>query len=265
MSKEREAWGRRYRTVSGDPRWIRAKYPGVAQDGTPFKKGDEVLYWPKGKVFMVGKEAEQAWREFESQAADEEFYNQGRWGSTERKSSYTKLLRSVIGLSSGTLATLTGIKDMKTLDKIHNAFILFLDEDDGSNVWSTWQEAWKDFERSREYKMLNRKSASVSGFPRKYLAGVAEVIKSQIGRNTLMYVGANQFMKGTDRGMEYLKFKASGSKLKRGGIIRVLYDDGSDTYIVEGWRIRGVNARKIKEVEGVYADMLGRVIESITG
>jgi len=59
--------------VRGDPKWIRAKYPGVADDGTPFKRGDKVLYWPRDKTFMVGKKAEQAWRDFQAQAADEAF------------------------------------------------------------------------------------------------------------------------------------------------------------------------------------------------
>ena len=57
----------------GDPRWIKAKYSGVAVDGTPFRRGEEVLYWPVGKKIMVGKQAEEAWRDFRSQVADEDF------------------------------------------------------------------------------------------------------------------------------------------------------------------------------------------------
>lgn len=73
-----EAYGYRGRGgYAGDPRWIRAKYPGTADDGTPFKKGEEVLYWPRTKTFMVGKKAEQAWRDFQSQAADEDVYGGG--------------------------------------------------------------------------------------------------------------------------------------------------------------------------------------------
>lgn len=59
---------------SGDPRWVRAKYPGVADDGTPFRKGEEVLYWPVTKTFMVGKKAQDAWRRFESEIADEDMF-----------------------------------------------------------------------------------------------------------------------------------------------------------------------------------------------
>ena len=32
------------------------------------------MFWPKGKIIMVGKEAEQAWRDFQAQAADEDAY-----------------------------------------------------------------------------------------------------------------------------------------------------------------------------------------------
>lgn len=59
----------------GDPYWIQAKYPGVSQDGTPFKKGERVLYYPRNKVFLVGPKAEQAWRDFQAAVADEDFYN----------------------------------------------------------------------------------------------------------------------------------------------------------------------------------------------
>ena len=31
-----------------------------------FKKGDEILYYPKGKVILVGKKAEQAYRDFQA-------------------------------------------------------------------------------------------------------------------------------------------------------------------------------------------------------
>ena len=61
--------------AAGDPRWIHARYPGKTSDGTAFKKGDLVLYWPRTKTFMVGKKAEDAWRKFEGEAADEDAYN----------------------------------------------------------------------------------------------------------------------------------------------------------------------------------------------
>jgi hypothetical protein len=65
---------------------MKAKYAGVSGEqrlpvqrrmrkgGIKFRKGEEVLFWPKGKIIMVGHEAEQAWRDFESEAADEDAY-----------------------------------------------------------------------------------------------------------------------------------------------------------------------------------------------
>lgn len=68
--------------ASGDPRWIHAKYPGKAQDGEEFKRGDLVLYYPSTKTFMVGKKAEDAWRRFETEVADEDIYNSSRMATT---------------------------------------------------------------------------------------------------------------------------------------------------------------------------------------
>lgn len=68
-----EGFGRRGgRGSGGDPRWMTAKYPGKASDGTPFKKGEEVLYYPLTKTFIAGEKAKQAWREFQSAKGDEE-------------------------------------------------------------------------------------------------------------------------------------------------------------------------------------------------
>jgi hypothetical protein len=70
-----------YRSYKGDPYWMKAKYPGVADDGTPFKRGQEVLYWPRTKTIMVGRKAEDAWKRFEAEAEDEDFMNQRYAGS----------------------------------------------------------------------------------------------------------------------------------------------------------------------------------------
>jgi hypothetical protein len=67
-----EAFGRRRGGYGGDPYWMTAKRPGKAKDGTSIKKGDKILWWPSTKTAMVGKKAEQAWREFLSQKGDEE-------------------------------------------------------------------------------------------------------------------------------------------------------------------------------------------------
>jgi hypothetical protein len=69
-----------------DPFWMKSKYDGVSGEQrlpiqrrlrkgeVKFKKGDEILYYPRGKVILVGKKAEQAWREFQSAKSDEDFY-----------------------------------------------------------------------------------------------------------------------------------------------------------------------------------------------
>lgn len=61
--------------MQGDPFWMDAKYPGRADDGSPVRKGDRILYWPRTKTVMVGKKAEDAWRNFKAEAQDEDFYN----------------------------------------------------------------------------------------------------------------------------------------------------------------------------------------------
>ena len=75
-----------YKKYKDDPFWMKSKYDGVSGEqrlpvqrrlrkgGVKFKKGDEILYYPKGKVIMVGKEAEQAWKDFQAAAQDEDFY-----------------------------------------------------------------------------------------------------------------------------------------------------------------------------------------------
>ena len=70
---------------SGDPVWIRARYPGTADDGTPFRKGEEVLYWPRSKTFMVGAKAQAAWRKFQSEIEDEAFYNMSHMANDDEE------------------------------------------------------------------------------------------------------------------------------------------------------------------------------------
>ena len=67
----------------GDPGWITARFPGKAEDGTPVKRGDRILYWPRTKTVMVGDKAEAAWRKFQSEVEDEDAYN-GRYASSVR-------------------------------------------------------------------------------------------------------------------------------------------------------------------------------------
>jgi len=65
----------------GGPRWIKAKYPGLAEDKTPFKRGEDILYWPRTKTIMVGDKAKKAWEKFQAEIEDESVYNHGRYAS----------------------------------------------------------------------------------------------------------------------------------------------------------------------------------------
>jgi hypothetical protein len=74
--------------ASGDPRWITAKYPGKTSDGTPFKKGDLVLYYPNTKTFLAGDKAKAEWRKFEDAVQDEDVYNSGKYASDEHEARF---------------------------------------------------------------------------------------------------------------------------------------------------------------------------------
>jgi hypothetical protein len=60
----------------GDPYWMTAKYPGTcAKTGQPFKRGDRIFYYPRTKTAYAGTAAEEASREFQAAAEDEDYYN----------------------------------------------------------------------------------------------------------------------------------------------------------------------------------------------
>jgi hypothetical protein len=75
-----------YKRYKDDPFWMKSKYDGVSGEQrlpvqrrlrkgeVKFKKGDEILYYPNGKVILVGKKAEQSYRDFQAAASDEDFY-----------------------------------------------------------------------------------------------------------------------------------------------------------------------------------------------
>ena len=93
---------------------------------------------------------------------------------------------------------------------------------------------------------------------------IKDMIK-QIGQRTLRYIGAKNYAKGKQRGMQYIQFDVKGSKLKRGGRILVYYNRGKDLYNVEGWVIRNLKAKKVVTKKDIYADRLADTIERITG
>jgi hypothetical protein len=110
-----------YKKYKGDPYWFKAKRDGVSGEqrlpeqrrfkkgGERFKKGDEVLFFPKGKIILVGKKAEQAWRDFEASASDEDFYmsqyEESKMELQEKydNKEYTKAIKFLSGLHSSIL------------------------------------------------------------------------------------------------------------------------------------------------------------------
>lgn len=58
---------------SQDPRWIIARYAGKDTNGRAFTKGERVFYYPNGKKIVSGEAAEQASRDFDAAAFDEDF------------------------------------------------------------------------------------------------------------------------------------------------------------------------------------------------
>lgn len=56
-----------------DPRWIEARYPGHCHGcDAPISRGEQILYWPKGKRTYANVCAETRWARFTAEAADEE-------------------------------------------------------------------------------------------------------------------------------------------------------------------------------------------------
>ena len=108
----------------------------------------------------------------------------------------------------------------------------------------------------------NGKMSVVEG---KLTEDVLDDMIKQIGKRTFMYVGARKFAKGKSKGMQFIQFDVNGSKLGRGGRVLVYYNRGKDLYNVEGWKIRGMKAKKIVTKKDIYADRLARTIEDVVG
>ena len=112
---------RPYKNMRGDPRWMKSRYPGVAVDGTPFNKGDEILYWPrmpKGKNVMVGDQAEDAWRQFESEAADEEFMSGRRSKDQSREATGDVSIDLAMAFNRAGLPNKVTPKDVEETDGV---------------------------------------------------------------------------------------------------------------------------------------------------
>lgn len=116
-----------YNRYKDDPFWMKSKYDGVSGEqrlpiqrrlrkgGVKFKKGDEILYYPKGKVIMVGKEAEQAWRDFQAAAQDEDFYMSQYEESKMKKTNEIKITspeyKKAVDFMSGLHSSILKAKD----------------------------------------------------------------------------------------------------------------------------------------------------------
>ena len=73
------------RHYPNDPHWITAKFDGVDRKGLPFKKGDQVFYYPNGREIYAGANAEAAEADFKACAEDEAFMTEiGRASCRER-------------------------------------------------------------------------------------------------------------------------------------------------------------------------------------
>ena len=59
-------------------------------------------------------------------------------------STQENIARQVAALSSGTLASLTGLRSYAELDKVHAAFFDFATT--GSVIYRNWQDAWRSFQ-----------------------------------------------------------------------------------------------------------------------
>lgn len=64
---------------SGDPYWTTAKWDGQDKEGNPVKRGTPIFYYPRTKTVLQGAAAEQAARDFQAAAQDEDFMNGGSW------------------------------------------------------------------------------------------------------------------------------------------------------------------------------------------
>jgi transcription elongation factor Elf1 len=59
----------------GDPKWIEAKFNSTCSCGRAIKKGEQIFYYPKGKVAFCSDCGQSRSAEFQSAVQDEDFYN----------------------------------------------------------------------------------------------------------------------------------------------------------------------------------------------
>lgn len=92
---------------------------------------------------------------------------------------------------------------------------------------------------------------------------VAQIIRSQIYALDRFAFGAWGAKDLLNMG-NGLKFKTSGM-VKWKGYVYVKYDEGSDLYNIDFFRVRGVDIKYDKQVEGVFVEDLVRIIDAQVG
>ena len=83
----------------------------------------------------------------------------------------TKIEKDIRHLSSGTMATLTGIKKYDEIDRIQHAFADYAKKNERKRDWENWSNAWDDFEDSREIEKVLDTNAAIAMIDR--VAGMA--------------------------------------------------------------------------------------------
>lgn len=100
---------------------------------------------------------------------------------------------------------------------------------------------------------------------------VAETIKSQIGRNTLMCLGSRDFIGcgESEKDLGFLTFTVSNNPKIRGKVFVTVKLDFDDTYNVVIWKRVNTSSGSIvkifNESKGVYCDMLSDTLFSFLG
>ena len=74
----------------------------------------------------------------------------------------TKIEKDIRYLSSGTMATLTGIKKYDDIDRIQHAFAEYAKKNERRRDWENWSDAWDDFEDSREIEKVLDTNAAIA-------------------------------------------------------------------------------------------------------
>jgi hypothetical protein len=107
---------------------------------------------------------------------------------------------------------------------------------------------------------------------------VSEIIRSQIGHQALFMMGAKNFVCGCEVSFKadesgvyadtvakahYLQFNVMKNRV--GELVRILLDEGTDTYRVVIMRVRSLEVSIKADKSGVYAEDLAATVGRMTG